>query len=157
MSGFAGSEFIHRTVSKYSDMIVRIAFAYVKNRADAEDIMQDVFMSLIKQPPFNGEEHLKAWIIRAAVNRAKDYYRSNKKRNTVPLEAAANHLTELQESVFDDFFELPEKDRHVVYLFYYEGYTAKEIGAILGKKEKAVLMRLSRAREKLKKVLEERK
>ncbi|MCL2798016.1 MAG: sigma-70 family RNA polymerase sigma factor [Firmicutes bacterium] len=156
MSNVADHEFILKVVNQYSDTIVRIAFHYVKNKFDAEDIMQDVFFALIKQTPFSCEEHLKAWIIRAAINRTKDYLRAAKKRKSEPLESAAHLLTEHQTRVLDELQELPEKDRDVIYLHYYEGYTAKEIGEILGKREKAVLMRMGRARQKLKKILEDR-
>jgi len=156
MSNFADHEFISKVVNQYSDTIVRIAFHYVKNKFDAEDIMQDVFFALIKQTPFGCEEHLKAWIIRAAINKTKDYLRAAKKRKTEPLESAAHLLTEHQTRVLDELQELPQKDRDVIYLHYYEGYTAKEIGEILGKREKAVLMCMGRARRKLKKILEDR-
>jgi len=156
MNNFAGKELIQRIVNQYSDMIIRIAFQYAKNRADAEDIMQDVFFALIKRPPFEDEKYLKAWLIRVTANKSRDFLRAAKKRKTVPLESVACYLTERQAEKLDEIRELPEKDRNIIYLFYYEGYTAKEIAEIIGKKEKAVLMRLNRAREKLKHLLEDR-
>ncbi|MCL1900930.1 MAG: RNA polymerase sigma factor [Firmicutes bacterium] len=153
MNNFAKLDF-NAAVNKYSDTIIRIAFQYTKNRADAEDIMQDVFFSLIKQPPFSSEEHLKAWIIRVTINKSRNYYKASKKRQFVSLESVSNSLTAHQTEKLSEVMELPEDDRNIIYLFYYEGYKAKEIAKILDKKEKAVLMRLGRAREKLKYLLE---
>ena len=156
MYSFIDNEFINRIVRQYSDMIFRIAIQYTKNRADAEDIMQEVFFSLIKKPFFNSEEHLKAWLIRVTINRSKNYLKALKKRNTVALSTVENYLTEKQSIMLDELQELSEKDRNIIYLFYYEGYKAKEIADILGKKEKAVLMCLSRARARLKVLLEDK-
>ena len=151
------NELISKVVNLYSDVIIRIAFQYTKNRADAEDIMQDVFISFIKQPPFDNEQYLKAWLIRVAINKSKDYLRAAKRRNTLPLDIFENTLTEKQKFVLDELEELSALDRIIIFLFYYERYTAKEIAKIMDKKEKAILMRLSRAREKLKHLLEEKK
>lgn len=156
MHSFTGEEFMHHAVNRYSDMLIRIAFQYARSRADAEDIAQGVFIALLKQPPFHDETHLKAWLIRAAINKSQDYLRAAKRRNAVPLGHAANRLTQKQAEMLEELQELPENDRNILYLFYYEGYSAKEITQIIGIKEKAVLMRLSRAREKLKALLEKK-
>ena len=110
----------------------------------------------IKQPSFEDEQYLKAWLIRVAINKSKDYLRAAKRRNTLPLDIFENTLTEKQKFVFDELEELSALDRNIIFLFYYERYTAKEIAKIMDKKEKAILMRLSRAREKLKHLLEEK-
>jgi len=135
-------------------MITRIAFQHTRNAADAEDIMQDVFFSLLKQPPFETEQYLKHWLIRVTINKSKNYLRATRNRNTVPLNRDYA-LSQEQDEVFNELQKLPEKEHNILYLFYYEGYTAKEIADILGKKESAIFMRLNRAREKLKKFLEE--
>ena len=154
MNQFANEKFIKHIVTQYSDMLIRIAFQHTRNSTDAEDIMQDVFLSLLKQPPFETEEHLKHWIIRVTINKCKNYWRAKKRRNTVAL-IKDYALTEEHDSVFDELQKLPKKEHDLLYLFYYEGYSAKEIADILGKKESAIFMRLNRAREKLKKFLEE--
>lgn len=154
MKQFANDNFIKRAVMQYSGMITRIAFQHTRNKPDAEDIMQDVFVKLIKQPPFESDEHLKHWLIRTSINKSRDYLRAAKRRNTLPLDD--NYaLTPESDAVFSELQRLPDKDRNILYLFYYEGYPAKEIAKILGKKESAVFMRLNRAREKLKIFLEE--
>lgn len=154
MSQFADDKFIQYLVTQYSGMITRIAFQYTRNKDDAEDVMQEVFLTFLKQPPFETEEHLKAWLIRAAINKSKDFLRATKSRRIAEVNEDCS-LTEEQNAVLDELQKLPEKDRNILYLFYYEGYTAKEIANILGKKESAIFMRLTRAREKLKVFLEE--
>ena len=155
MESFANKAFIENAVSRYSDMIIRIAFNFVKNRADAEDIMQEAFMALIKKAPiFNEEEHLKAWLIRVAVNKSKNRLKAAKQRRECALSAADGPYTDAYSEVFDEIMKLPEADRATVYLFYIEGYSAKEIAKLLGKTKNSVFMRLTRAREKLKQFLE---
>ncbi len=155
MQSSAGSGYIENIVHRYSDTIVRVAFQYVKTRADAEDIMQEVFVALIKQPPFSGHEHLKAWLIRVTVNKCKNHLKKLKRRNETQLADAENSLTEEQQSVLDELEQLPPKDRAVIYLYYFEGYKTREVAKLLGMREKAAAMRLSRARSKLKELLEE--
>jgi len=154
MDNLVGGEFISRVVNQYSDTIVRIAVQYTRNRADAEDIMQEVFLSLLKQPSFNDERHLKAWLIRVAINKSKNHLKVAARTKTVPLADAEHYLTKSQHSMLEELNELPEQDRNAVYLFYYEGYTAKEIASLIGGSQKAILMRLSRAREKLRHLLD---
>jgi len=147
-------EFITSVVEEYADMIVRIAFNYTRNMFDAEDIAQSVFLSLLSAPYFKDKTHLKAWLIRTAINKAKDLLKSARKKRTLPLEAAEKYFAPETISVLDEIEKLQNKDRTIVYLFYFEGYKAKEIGNILNLKERAVLVRLKRARDKLKILLE---
>lgn len=146
--------FIKYAVNRYSGMICRIAFQYVKNKSDAEDITQDVLLSLLKQDVFFEGEHLKAWLIRVTINKCKNFLKSSNQRKSVPLEKAEYLLTQNETLFLDEVHNLPEDDRNVLYLFYYEGYSAKEIAKILFKKEDAVFKHLSRAREKLKILME---
>lgn len=141
---------ISRVVYEYSDTIVRIAFQYTKNKHDSEDIMQSVFLSLLKVSFFNTEEHLKAWLIRVTINKCKNFLKSVRKRPTVPFDTLENCLTIEETSAIDIFEKIPEKMRDIFYLIYYEGYTAKEAADIIGIKEKALLMRVSRAKKELK-------
>lgn len=154
MAQFTDDKFIERAVIQYSGMITRIAFQYTKNKSEAEDIMQDVFIQFIKQPHFETDKHLKHWFIRTSINKSKDYLRSAKRRNSVPLDNNYS-LPQEYDEVFNELQKLPGKDRNILYLFYYEGYSAKEIADILGKNESAIFMRLNRVRGKLKKILEE--
>lgn len=153
MSQNMDDKFIQNAVEQYSGMITRIAFLHIRNRMDAEDIMQDVFFALLKQPPFETEEHLKAWLIRVTINKSNDYFRAAKHRHTDKLNSEYALSVE-QKEVFDELQKLSEKDRNILYLFYYEEYSAKEIADILNKKESAIFMRLTRARKKLKNILE---
>lgn len=146
-------QFITAAVNKYSDTVFRVAFQYVRNRSDAEDVLQEVFLQLLKTPPQTDDNGLKAWLIRVTINKSKDFLRFIKRRR-----AANNYAPPPQPShneVFDALAELPELDRNALYLYYYEGYTAKEIAYILGGNERAMTKRIGRARDKLKKFLEE--
>lgn len=149
------AEFINETVEQYSDMIIRIAFQYTRKRADAEDIAQEVFLSLIKQSPFTSSEHLKAWIIRVTVNKCKNHLKKAKLRNATFYADTGYTLDEQHSEVLYQLEKLSPKDRVILYLFYYEGYSVKEIAGSVGKRESAVHMCLSRAREKLKNLLED--
>jgi len=118
--------------------------------------MQEVFLSLLKPPTFNDEEHLKAWIIRAAINKCKNLLKSHKR--SVPLDEVYNRVgaEPIKEEHIDlvaALRKLHEFDREILYLHYYEGYSAKEIAKIFGKSENAVFIRLNRARNELKKLL----
>lgn len=142
---------------RYGDMVYRVAFHSCKNRADAEDITQNVFLKLYRtRTAFESEEHLRRWVIRVAVNESKKLVGSAWFRRRVPLEEAAQALpfeSEEESSLFLAVMELPKKYRVPVYLYYYEGYSAKEAAALCGLKESTMQTRLQRAREKLKKKL----
>lgn len=146
-------ERINTIVDLYADMVLRIAYQNTKNKADAEDITQDVFMRLAQQTEFDSEEHVKAWLIRVAINRCKDLHKSAWKRKVVLLQTDWPLLTESQQDVMEELFLLKPQDRNVLYLYYYEQYTIAEIAQILGEKLNTVNSRISRARKKLKDVL----
>ena len=145
------------TVNKYSDTILRIAFHYTQNKADAEDITQEVFLALMKEPLIQDEKHLKAWLIRVAINKSRDLLKSAARRKTVALEAAAckYNLSEDDIGVIECINKLPRIERDIVFLHYFEGFSARETGDIVGKKEDAVYTRLKRIRLKLKDILED--
>jgi len=121
--------------------------------------MQDVFFSLLKSPPFNEEKgSLKAWIIRITINKCKDYVRYRKRNKTVPLDTVSYSLSSepLKEEhidLIDAFNKLSDKDRYLIYMFYFEDYSAKELAEILAKSEAVIFKRINRARDKLKKLL----
>ncbi len=147
----------NRAIELYSDMIRKICMLHLKNYADTEDIFQTVFMKyLLHTAPFESEEHEKAWFIRVTVNACKDLLKSFFRRNAVPLEELNEQTSALPEQdreVLEAVLALPSKYKDVVYLHYYEGYSAAEIGRILNKNVNTVYTLLSRAREQLKQTL----
>lgn len=143
---------------KYADMLYRIAFLYLNNKSEAEDVLQDIFIKLLyKSPSFNGDEHEKAWLIRVTQNKCKDILRSAKhKKSELPDNLSSDDENEERLlSVRLSIMRLPEKYKTVVFLYYYEGYSIGEIAKILHISNSAVKMRLKRSREILKLDLEE--
>lgn len=142
---------------KFHASVYRMAFAYCKNRADAEDITSEVFLKRFGcSKTFESERHETAWMMRVTINQAKDLLRIFRRRNEVPLEEAALVFESPEEhEVYHAVMDLPAKYRSVIHLFYYEGYSTAEIAQITGRSETAVRTQLSRARAMLKKVLGE--
>jgi len=148
--------YIHYLIEKYSDMLIRITYSYMKNLSDAEDITQDIFIKLLeKKPLFENEEHEKAWLIRVSINLSKDKLKSSYFKNTEPLEDNFIHVTKDDNEVIQAVLNLPLKYRSIVLLYYYEGYSIAEVANILTLKETTVGSQLSRARKKLKSILKE--
>lgn len=146
-----------RLVNTYSDLILRLSYTYLKNTQDAQDLCQDVFLKFVEKPrSFDSPDHEKAWIIRAAVNACKDVLKSKWRRSTVSMEAAAAVPAPEPEdgSLLAAVNLLPPKYRAVIFLYYYEGYAAREISALLGIPAATVNTQLARGREKLKHLLE---
>lgn len=150
------AEVIH-AVEQYADMVQRICFYYLKNQADTEDVFQKVFIKYMTyKEPFATQEHEKAWLIRVAINACKDDLRSFFRRRTVPLETVTEMAAETpsdHREVLEAVLSLPDKYKDPIYLHYYEGYSASEIGKIIGKKENTVYSLLSRGRGILKEKL----
>ena len=144
-------------MERYLTMVYRLAHARTGSVQDAEDVAQDVMLRLSRhERSIRNEEHLKAWLIRATVNRANSLFRSAWRRKTLPLEAAAR--TEMPEppqhdALTDALSALSPKQRVVVHLYYYEEMRVDEIAAALGIRPDAVKMRLSRARAELRRRL----
>ncbi len=148
---------VNRAIERYADTVRRICFVHLKNRADTEDIFQTVFVKyLLHGEPFASEEHERAWIIRVTLNACKDLLKSFFRSRTVPLEELTDRAmpaeTE-QREVLQAVLALPVPYRDVIYLHYYEGYTAPEIAGILGKNVNTVYTRLTRARGLLRQAL----
>lgn len=144
-------------IDEYGNSILRLAYSYLHNMEDAEDILQDTLLQYIKtKPSLNGQEHEKAWFLRVAANLSKNKIKYNKIRETDEL---AEELVGRQEEdlafVWDAVKKLPEKYREVVHLFYQEGLSTKEIAAALDRKEATVRSDLLRGREQLKTILKE--
>ena len=144
-----------RLVDTYSGLILRLSYTYLKSTQDGEDICQTVLLKLLTgDEVFESPGHEKAWVIRTAINACKDELRSFR-RKAVPLDGLAETAAPEppQSDVLDAVMELPEKYRETIYLFYYEGYSAKEIAALTGRSEAAVSAHLSRGRKKLREML----
>jgi RNA polymerase sigma-70 factor (ECF subfamily) len=157
MSSVKGTdEYIAETVEKYSDTLLRLCYTYVKNSSDAEDITQDVFLSLLKrEAPFESAEHEKAWLLRLAINKCKNHLKSGWIRHNTPLDDTLSenipdeHFTG-ENTVLEAVMALPEKYRTPIHLFYYNELSIKEIAAAIGKKEATVGTLLARGRKLLK-------
>lgn len=138
---------------RHKDRIYRLALSYTKSQADAEDVCQDVFCKLLKQPVME-PEHEKAWLIRVTINDCKNLLRSGWWKRNQPLETAYGLAAPGDNEVLREVMDLPPRLRVVIHLYYYEGYTAREIGEQLGISESAVQNRLMRARKKLRVAME---
>ena len=148
---------VNRAIEQYSDMVRRLCLIHLKNDADTEDIFQTVFLKYaLSSAAFESVEHEKAWLIRVTINACKDLLKSLFHRRTVPLDEILEQPAEMREDhkeVLEAVLSLPQKYREVVYLHYYEGYTAPEIGKILGKKANTVYTLLTRSRQLLREKL----
>lgn len=145
-----------RLAETYADLILRLAYTYLNHTQDAQDICQTVFLKLLeKAPAFASPAHEKAWIIRTTANACKDLLKSPWRQRSqsldVGLEVPAPQAGD--GSVLEAVNQLPPHYRAVIYLFYYEGYQAAEIGQILGIPTATVHTRLARGRTKLKELL----
>ena len=143
---------------KYKDTVFRVALNALGSPHDADDIVQETLLRLWKrEEPFESEAHAKHWLIRVALNLCKNVFRAPW-RKALPLEeldAYAVFDTPAQSALYAEVMALPEKYRTVLYLFYYEEYSVREIAALLGVSPSAVTTRLSRARQALKSELTE--
>ncbi|WP_297209269.1 RNA polymerase sigma factor [uncultured Flavonifractor sp.] len=143
-------------IERYGDTVRRLCMLHLKNEADTQDIFQTVFLKyLLHTADFESREHEKAWFIRVTVNACRDVLKSMFRRRTVSLEEAGTLPAPEGESgeVLQAVLSLPRNFREVVYLHYYEGYTAPEISRILGRKVNTVYTELTRARARLKTML----
>ncbi len=147
-----------RAVEEYQDMVYRVALHSLGNRADADDAVQEVFLRLFRYGgPFEGDGHLRAWLLRVTVNYCRDVLKSPWRRRRMPLkeETLPGFREPEQEELYTVVMALPEKYRTVLDLFYYEELSVREIGALLRLNTSAVTTRLGRARALLKKQLGE--
>lgn len=149
---------VAQAIGEYADTVKRICVVYLKNPTDTQDIFQEVFLKYaLSSQRFESREHEKAWLIRVTVNQCKDLLKSAFRRKTLPLEEAAQIAappeTE-QKQVLEAVLSLPEKYKIVVYLHYYEGYSGEELGKLLGKSPNTIYTLLSRAKVRLRNILE---
>ena len=150
---------IELLVETYQNNLYAVAFHICKNPHDAEDVVQDTFIQYLShKQEFASEAHIRAWLIRVAINKAKNKTTSFFRRNTLPLVDYMQTLqfpSEESSALFEAVMQLPEKYRIVVHLFYYEDYSVKEIADILRLSESNVKVRLSRGRALLRTTLTE--
>lgn len=146
-----------RALSLYGDTVRRICIVYMKNYADAEDIYQDVFLKyMLHGKPFQSEAHEKAWIIRVAINACKDSLKRFFRSRTSSLSDMHLEPFEMDTSdieLLDALRKLPEQYRTVLYLFYYEGYTAVDIANMLHRRPNTIYTWLDRAKKALRQQL----
>ena len=144
---------VNSAIENYSDMLRRICFINLKNHHDVEDIFQDVFLKYaLSETEFTDSNHEKAWVIRVAINSCKDLKKSFFRRKVGSINEEIFSPFSLDESdrdVLGAVLRLPHKYMIVIYLFYYEGYSAVEIAEMLEKNENTVYTWLARARKML--------
>lgn len=139
--------------ARYGDDVYRFAYSFTRHAADAEDVCQSVFCRLAEGRTELEPGKEKAWLLACAANACKNRFRFLKRWQSLPLEAAADVPGGNGGEVLEAVLSLPEKYRAPVHLYYYEGYSQKEIAEILGLRLTAVQTRMQRARAILKEVL----
>nr|WP_326212637.1 sigma-70 family RNA polymerase sigma factor [uncultured Oscillibacter sp.] len=146
-----------KAIERYADTVRRLCVIHLKNDADTEDIFQTVFLKyVLSSVSFENDEHEKAWFIRVTINACKDLLRSFFRGHTVSLDEVPEQPAELPpdyRDVWDAVFSLPQNYRDVVYLHYFEDYTAPQISRILGKNVNTVYTLLTRSKRMLREKL----
>lgn len=145
---------------EYYDMVWRICLVRFANIHDACDATQETFLRLMNyDKSFRSKEHEKAWLIRTAVNYCKDVMKSSRRKNEICMDSAKPPEGEIvpheSAEVYETMMELPEKYRVILYLYYYEGYSLKEIAKMLGTNASTLRSRFARAKEVMREYLEE--
>ncbi|OOM16030.1 ECF RNA polymerase sigma factor SigW [Clostridium saccharobutylicum] len=149
-------EIISQDLDHYGNMLLRLAYSYMKNMYDAEDVVQEVFVQLLKNIEiFESDDHKRHWLICVARNICKNKLKSAWFKKHVELTEMEYYDEYKDSSVLNKVMELPLKYREIIYLYYYEDYTTVKIASIIGKKESTVRSLLSRGRNILKKELKE--
>ncbi len=147
---------LEEVIHEFGEMVYRLAYSYCRNKTDADDIFQEVFLKYMKTAHnFDNDEHQKAWLIRVTINCAKSEMMSFWKCNAIEMTDEIA-FTEPDEHYLSEILkQLPGKYRIVIHLFYYEGYSTEEIAGFLGIKPSTIRTQLTRAREILRKMLKE--
>lgn len=155
----AKQELFRRVFEDYKKLVYTVAFSFMRNRQDSNDVMQDVFFKFYEKMDSISEDGYRPWLISVTANTCKNYLRSSWHSRIFSLEEAGdipvNENFGQETDLFTALMRLPEKERVLIHLFYYEGCSAKEISDILKINESTVRVRIMRGREKLKKYLEE--
>jgi RNA polymerase sigma factor (sigma-70 family) len=139
-------------LEKYADTVLRLCFVYLRNKTDAEDVFQNVFLKLCKiKPVFNDDEHVKAWLITVASNECKNLLKSFWRKRVVCIDKAVAQVKKRDNREMVSYIMLlPLKYRNVLYLHYFEDYKVSELALILKANQSTVKTRLKRGRELLK-------
>ena len=150
---------VEELAGRYRDNLFAAAFNVCKNAADADDIVQETFLQYyVAKKEFDSEQHIRAWLLRVAINKAKNVNHTFWRQHKVPLEDYMETLvfeTPQDETLFETVMKLPEKYRIVIHLYYYEEYSVAEIAEVLKLSQSNVKVRLSRGRKVLKETLKE--
>lgn len=150
-------EEVNRAIEQYSDTVRRLCMIHLKNYADTEDIFQTVFLKyVLSSVSFENAEHEKAWFIRVTINACKDLLKNFFHSHTISLDSVIEQPAELSpdyREVLEAVFSLPPKYRDVVYLHYFEDYTAPEISRILRKNVNTIYTLLNRSKQVLREKL----
>ena len=145
---------LNRAIEEYADTVRRLCMIHLKNYYDTEDIFQNVFLKyVLNSVVFENDEHEKAWFIRVTINACKDLIKSFFRSKTVPLDellSYSQNISDDKKIILEAVLSLPLKYKNVVYLHYYEGYTAPEISKILNKNVNTVYTLLKCSKEMLK-------
>ena len=150
-------EWILERYKLYKTMLFRIAFSYLGNKHDCEDILQEAFIKLCyHSPDFSSDEDEKRWMIRITINLCKNHLKSFWNRMKINLDELQEYASEPEDKeILSEILRLPEKYKTVIHLYYFEGFKIAEISNFLKLSESAVKMRLKRGRELLKLELED--
>ena len=158
MDSFGTDEAIHRLVERYSPMLLRLACTRLDSTADAEDTVQEVFLKLLtSRPAFRDEQPGQAWLIRPTLPRARAPRRQAERRNVALDETVTgtDAPPEGESLLLSAVQALPATYSSVIHLYYYEGYSIKEIAHLLGLPAATVGTRLARGRDRLRQLLKE--
>lgn len=146
---------ITQIIKRNSDTVYRLAFSQMKNRDDADDVYQEVFYRFIKRKPeFENREHEKAWFIRVTLNCSKTNLKSFWKTKVCEIDESFEAQEVREDDLTFALDKLSKRYHAVIHLFYYEDMSIKEIAESLEITEGNAGMLLSRARKKLKDILE---
>jgi RNA polymerase sigma-70 factor (ECF subfamily) len=162
-------DLIDEIMNKYGQEVLQLVYSYVNNKEVAEDLTQDIFVKCYKSlHTYKGTSNLKTWLWRIAINHCKDYLKSWYNKKVIVTEDDFTYMGSQKESVEQTVIQnaedrelasavmsLPIKYREVIYLFYYEELSIKEIATVIEVKENTIKTRLKKAKELLKKGLEE--
>lgn len=144
-------EKVEQALQKHGDSLMRTAYTYTQNMEDAKDIVQETFLRYITSAPsFESAEHEKAWLIRVTINICKNHLSSAYRKNYARLDESISVYDSYTTGLIEVINSLPPKYRIVIHLYYYEGYSQKEIAKIINLTESAVATRLQRGRKLLK-------
>ena len=147
-----------KAVEEYSDMVTGLCLLRLGNRQDAEDCYQNVFLKLLKNKEMLMADsvHLRAWLIRVAINECKNHYRFRCRHKTDSLELVTLfYEDEHDRRLMAQVMELPKLYRETIYLHYYIGYSVAELSVLLKVPQNTVKSRLKRGRDMLRKILAE--